>query len=115
MSSPVPSVAPTLGEVTRISAQEIKVTWSEIPEDGEGAGIEVNGYLVKYRPILAIQKRNTDDLAIVTETNQTSFLLSKLDPGILYAVSVAAKNRAGGGVYSNESVVERKSMEEVIT
>lgn len=101
-------MAPVLGEIIRINAQEIQVTWSKISEDGEGAGIEVNGYLVKYRPLITIQKRNTEELAIVTETNQTSFLISKLDPRRSYGVSVAARNRAGVGVYSDEFVVKRK-------
>ena len=107
MSSPVPLVAPTLGNVIRISAHEIQVTWTKISEDGE-AGIEVTGYLVKYHPIPTIQKRNTEDLSIEIATNQTSLVITKLDPRISYGVSVAARNRAGHGLYSDEFVVERK-------
>lgn len=65
-------------------------------------------YLVKYRPIQAsrnIQKRNADDLSVVMETNQTSFVISGLDPRFAYAVSVATRNEGGAGNYSEEVVV----------
>ena len=102
MSYLVPSVAPRFGEVVRINAQEIQVTWNQITDGKEG----VTGYLVKYRPIFIIQKRNTEDLSIVIETTQTSFVISELDPRVSYGVSVAARNTAGVGIYSSEFIVK---------
>ena len=99
----MPSVAPALGEIIRISASEIEVHWSPLLEEEEGS--EVSTYLIKYRPIQTVRKRNEDDLATVVETNATSFVISELDPRYAYAVSVAASNRGGVGQYSQEVTV----------
>ena len=101
----VPKVAPKLGTVTRVSAQEVQVSWSPVAGDDK---LVTTGYVVKHRPIVTIQKRNTEDLAVLVETNQTSHVISQLDPRVSYGVSVAAKNRAGRGVYSDEVVTECK-------
>ena len=74
----MPSVAPALGEIIRVSASEIEVQWSALLE--EEAGPEVSTYLIKNRPIQTVRKRNADDMATVVETNGTSFVISKLDP-----------------------------------
>ena len=100
----VPSIVPILREVTRISATEIQITWGT-PE-GES---EVDTYFVRYRPLQELarrNKRNVEDTAVVVETNQTMFLLTGLDPGLSYAVSVAAGNRAGRGNFSMEVTSE---------
>lgn len=65
-------------------------------------------YLVKYRPLQTVQKRNTDDLSVIVETNQTGYLISGLDPRFGYGVSVAASNGAGVGNYSQEVLVGRE-------
>lgn len=75
--------------------------WSPVSSDDT----EVLTYLVKYRPIQDIQKRNADDLSVTMETNQTSFVISRLDPRFAYAVSVAASNEGGAGNYSEEAVI----------
>lgn len=101
----VPSVAPTLGEIIRISATEIQVRWSAILDNT--AGVMVDTYLVKYWPLppQRLQKRLSTDLATIIETNRTDYLISGLGPGFSYAVSVAAGNRAGVGNYSQEVVI----------
>lgn len=101
------TVAPKLGEVARISAEEIQVSWMAI-EDEEDLGI--TSYVVKYRPEVSIQKRNTEDLAVRIETDQTNIVLSGLDPRVSYRISVAAKNRAGTGVFSEEVIMKCTSL-----
>ena len=102
--SPVPTHAPALGEIVRLSATEIQIRWSG------GVATEGLTYLVKYRPVFhsRVQRRNTDNLATIVETNQTDFLLTELDPRFVYAVSVAARNRAGAGNFSEEVTVGRE-------
>ena len=102
----VPSVAPTLGEVTRVSATKIQVSWGDTAE-GEDL---VDTYFVRYRPIDGVRRRrrNVEDTTVVVETNQTVYRISGLEPGLAYAVSVAAGNRAGRGSYSMETTAGRK-------
>ncbi len=99
---PVPSAAPTVGEIIRTSATEIQVQWSALSSDNTEAAT----YLVRYRPLQSVQKRNADDLSTIVETNRTSFVISELDPRFAYAVSVAARNRGGVGNYSQEVTIE---------
>ena len=101
----VPNVAPTLGEITRISATEIQISWGEVEGDSE-----VDTYFVKYRPLQSVRrKRNVEDTSVVVETSQTRYRLMGLDPGFSYAVSVAAGNRAGRGNFSMEVTVPCES------
>ena len=102
----VPHLAPTLGQIIRTSASEIEVQWNALPSE---EGLEVDTYLVKYRQVHTVQRRDTEDLSIILETNQTSYVISGLDPGLSYAVSVAASNRGGAGNFSQEVVVGCKS------
>ena len=53
-------------------------------------------------------RRNSDDLTRVVETNETSLVVSDLDPGAVHAVSVAARTSAGNGSYSQEMIVRCK-------
>ena len=88
-----PTSAPVLGEVTRVSATEIQVSWS----GDVGPEVEVDSFLIKYRLL--------GSSSFSLETNQTSYLLTGLEPGFAYAISVAARNRAGVGNFSNEITV----------
>ncbi len=97
---PVPSTTPSFGEITRISATEILLKWSDISTDEEAIT-----YLIKYRLLGTIQRRNTDDTSTIVEVSDSSYVISKLDPRVSYAVSVAAKNRAGVGGFSEETIV----------
>lgn len=97
-------MAPIVETVTRISAEEIQVTWNPIVDDK----VAITSYVVKYWFIVAIQKRNTEDLAIQVETNQTNYLISQLDPRRSYGVSVAAKNGASLGRFSNAVITNCK-------
>lgn len=93
-----------MGEVIRVSASEIHIQWAPFSDDAT----EVLTYLVKHRPIRPtqnIQKRNTDDLSVIVETNQTSSVISDLDPRLSYAVSVAVSNEGGAGNFSEEIVI----------
>ena len=110
----MPSVAPVVGEIVRLSATEIRIVWSGLPRGNSSSGsapgpVEVDVYFIRYRPLsptqTGVQKRNADDLAVVVETNQTEFQVTGLEPGLAYAVSVAAGNRAGVGTYSDEITV----------
>ena len=103
LSLSVPSVAPQLGEIIRVSATEIQFGWSSVK-----AG-EVDTYLIKYRALQNRQRRNVDEFSVIVETNQTSYILSDLDPRFSYAISMAARNRGGVGVYSDEIIVGCKS------
>ena len=64
--------------------------------------------MVKYRPITILQKRNAEDQAVLIETNETSLVISDLDPRITYGESVAARNRAGLGNFTEEALTECK-------
>lgn len=101
----VPTVAPKLGSITRISAKEIQVSWSPLAGGDE---VAITGYVIKHRPVANIQRRNTEDLAVLIETNETSHVISQLDPRVSYGVSVAAKNAAGRGVFSEEFITDSK-------
>ncbi len=104
-----PIVAPGLGRVIRKSAGEIEISWDTVVKEEE----PVTGYIVRYRPVVSNQRRrrNTEDLATLIETNQTSHVVTGLNPGISYAISVAAKNRAGIGPYSEDIVVGSKHVQ----
>ncbi len=92
-------MAPAVGEITRVSATEIQISWNTT----EGV---VDTYFVRYRQVQGIRrKRNAEDTAVVVETNETDYRILGLDPGTAYAVSVAAGNRAGRGNYSMEVTV----------
>ena len=96
--------APQLGSISRRSAQEIEISWSAVVDDD----YRITGYVVKYRPITTLQKRNAEDQAVLIETNETSLVISDLDPRITYGVSVAARNRAGLGNFTEEALTECK-------
>ena len=98
------SPAPQLGSITRRSAQEIEISWSAVVDDD----YPITSYVVKYRPITTLQKRNAEDLAVLIETNETCLIISDLDPRITYGVSVAARNIAGLGNFTEEVVTECK-------
>ena len=95
--------APELGQITRVSATEILVNWNE-----PSRGLEENDFIMyhlRYRPLVRVQRRNTDDSPTVIQTNKTSHLITGLDPRFPYAVSVAASNSAGLGNFSTEVIV----------
>ena len=96
--------APQLGNIFRRSAQEIEISWSAVVDDD----YPITDYVVKYRPITTLQKRNAEDQAVLIETNETSFVISDLDPRNTYGVSVAARNRAGLGNFTEEALTECK-------
>ncbi len=94
----------------RKSAGEIEISWDTVVKEEE----PITGYIIRYRPVVSNQRRrrnNTEDLATLIETNQTSYVVTGLNPGISYAISVAAKNRAGIGPYSEDIVVEIKHVQ----
>ena len=95
---------PELGSISRRSAQEIEISWSVVVDDN----YPITGYVVKYRPITILQKRNAEDLPVLIETNETNLVISDLDPRIAYGVSVAARNRAGLGNFTEEALTECK-------
>ena len=95
----VPTIAPALSQIARVSATEIQISWN-------ATGEVVDTYFVKYRPVEGIRhKRSMEEAAVVVETNQTDYNILGLDPGISYAVSVAAENKAGRGNFSMEVTV----------
>ena len=98
-----PKIAPSVGTVERVSPEEIQVSWSYNEE-----GVRLTGFVVKYRHVISIHKRNLEDLTVSIETNQSSCIITGLDPRLAYAVSVAAKNRAGPGVFSEEVIANCK-------
>ena len=106
-SPTVPSTPPTVGEVTRISATEIIVTWQPLTEK-ESNGI-ITAYLVKYRIIASEDigrvRRDSNDLISITETNDTTEILQGLNPQLEYAISVGAETEAGAGNFSEEIIV----------
>lgn len=60
-------------------------------------------------------RRNSDNLTTVVETSDTPpFVVRDLDPRIVYAISVAARNGAGVGSYGPETTVERECVRSTI-
>jgi len=74
-----------------LSAEEVEVSWSSTEEEDDN----LTGHIVKYRPVISIRKRNLEDLAVTIESNQSSCIITSLDPRLAYVISVAARNRAG--------------------
>ncbi len=83
--------APAIVEISRVSATEIQISWNET----EG---EVDAYFVKYQDIY----NNTE---VEVDAILTFYQILGLDPGLAYAVSVAAGNWAGRGNFSMEFTV----------
>jgi len=100
-----PSIAPTV-KATRISATEIEANWNEIPAASVGR-YEVYTYHLKCHFLSPYGTRLNSSTTIL-ETNQTSYLISGLSPGLIYVISVAAGDDYGVGVFSEEVVVECK-------
>jgi len=94
-------VVPEVEKIDRTSATEITVSWKPILA---AKLLEVESYFIKYRPVLH-NDANPDNLTTIVETDETTYLISGLDPGYSYLVSVAASNNAGIGNYSQEIFV----------
>ena len=108
---------PTVGSAIRISPTAIEVTWNpHSPEDSEGI---ISSYLVRLRIVPEEEadriraRRNSDDLIRVMETNDTSLVVSDLDPGTVYGVSVAVRTSARNSSYSPETIVGCKLIKNV--
>ena len=86
----------------RISASQIRISWESNSFD-----IGVIRYTVKYYP-LSQDTHMQESLEQFHTTTDTEVVIRDLDPGHIYSVSVAAKNAAGRGDYSNEVTVECK-------
>ena len=100
----VPSVIPTVGMVTRISATEVQVSWDPLSkEDSLGSSIT---YLVRYRVHESRVTRNTEDTSSIVEVEESSMVISELEPHLAYAVAVAAKNKRGAGEFSDEIIAD---------
>ena len=100
----VPSVIPTVGMVTRISATEIQVSWDPLfKENSFGSRIT---YLVRYRVNESRVTRNTEDTSTIVEVEEPNTIISELEPHLAYAVAVAAKNKRGAGEFSDEIIAD---------
>ena len=97
--------APILGQVERISATQIRISWEPNPQDSTG-GLITN-YIVKYYPLSRVThfKQSIEDSIQFLTSNETDVVIQDLDPGLSYSVSVAANNAAGRGSYSDEITV----------
>ena len=96
---------PILGQVDRISASQIRISWEPSPHDSTGGPI--TNYTVKYYPLNRdnhVQKSVEDFFQYFT-TNETGVVIQDLDPGLSYSASVAANNDAGRGSYSDDVTV----------
>ena len=100
----VPSVIPTVGMVTRISATEVQVSWDPLSEeDSLGSSIT---YLVRYRVHESRVTRNTEETSTIIEVEESNTIISKLEPHLAYSVAVAAKNKRGAGEFSDEIIAD---------
>ena len=97
--------------VRRLNPTDVEVNWVPLsPEESQGI---ITSYLVRFRiteedPIGSSRRsrRNSDDLTTVVETNDPPpLVVSDLDPRIVYAVAIAARNGAGIGSYGPETIV----------
>ena len=102
----VPSVIPTVGMVTRISATEVQVSWDPLSEV-ESLGSSIT-YLVRYRVHESRVTRNTEDTSTIVEVEESSRIISELEPHLAYAVAVAAKSKRGAGEFSDEIIADSK-------
>ena len=86
------------------------MNWEPLsPEESQGI---ITSYLVRFRIIeeddsgSRRSRRNSDDLTTVYETSDTPPLVVRdLDPRIVYAIAIAARNGAGIGTYGPETIV----------
>ena len=85
---------PSFEEITRVSATEISINWTAI----EGEPVT---YFVRYQEIHDMGNASV----VEVETTETWYFISELNPGLSYAVSVAAENREGRGNFSEEITV----------
>ena len=92
--------------VSRISATEIRVSWDPLSEE-ESFGSRIS-YLVRYRVYESRVSRNTDDTSTTLEVEVSDMIIRGLEPHLMYAVAVAAKNERGAGEFSNEIVADSK-------
>ncbi len=80
------------------------VTWGSLTlQESRG---NVVAYHVKYRSLDRVYRRNLDDVSTVLNTTDSELEISGLDPGLAYAVALAASTAAGMGSYSNETTAE---------
>ena len=97
---------PTLGQVGRISATQIKISWDPVAQTDNGGTF--TSYTVKYYPLdpdASRTRKNIEDLAIFLTTNDTEMVIRDLNPVTSYSVSVAANNEAGRGNFTKEVTV----------
>ena len=97
---------PAVGEASRISASQIKLSWQ--PGDSDSL---ITHYTVKYYPLTSpgTLPQAREVLAMFVTTNATEVVISDLDPVTSYSLAVAANNAAGIGSYSEEITVGCKS------
>ena len=94
----VPSAPPTSVSVSEVTSFSITVQWGPIyciHRNGDA----ITGYSVQYREVGTAMREIT--VQIVPGMQAT---LTGLVPSTVYALSVAAVNNAGIGVYSDEVV-----------
>ena len=105
-----PAIPPDI-TVRRLNPTDVEVNWVPLsPEESQGI---VTSYLVRFRileedPIGSSRRsrRNSDELTTVVETSDPPpLVVSDLDPRIVYAVAIAARNGAGIGSYGPETIV----------
>ncbi len=102
----VPHTSPTISASSRISAEEIYITWSDLNAD-ELQGFFVD-YVVKYYTT-AVHTDCSSPMDEVTETTTIEYIwLQNLDPHTAYCVKVAASTAQGTGVYSEFVFVDGK-------
>ena len=80
------------------------MSWDPLSiEDSLGSSIT---YLVRYRVHETRVTRNTEDTSTIVEVKESSMIISELEPHLAYAVAVAAKNKRGGGEFSDEVIAD---------
>ena len=99
--------APILGQVERISASQIAISWKLRPHVNS---YSITNYIVKYYALStdARVRKSSEDLFRFLTTTETEVVIHDLDPGLRYSLSVAANYDAGKGNYTEEVTVECK-------
>ena len=100
---------PTVGEAERITATQIRISWS--PSTTSDSAEPVTEYFtVKYYPFSgdSRSRRAAESIAEFVRTTQNEVTINSLDPTLSYVVSVAATTEVGTGNFSNDITVGRE-------
>ena len=103
----VPSIAPTVASVKRVSATTVILTWEAL------SLVESQGFLTDYKVAYINTQRSgcpqidreTTSTTLSVDKESTQIVIKNLDPGLEYCVAIAASTVAGTSGFSDTQKV----------